>query len=117
MSDCHGGSVATGLYAPAGNGSSRAAAITVALDGPPHSRKSTLLNRLTGLRQKVANVPGVTVEQHIGRAKIESQDVSLVDLPGIYSLNPRSEDEQVTHDVLKGEMPGVPRPDAVLLVL
>jgi ferrous iron transport protein B len=116
MSDCHGCSVATGLYAPTGNGSNRAS-LTVALVGPPNSGKSTLFNRLTGLRQKVANFPGVTVEQHTGRAKIDSQDVMLVDLPGIYSLSPRSEDEQVTHDVLKGEMPGVARPNAVLLVL
>ncbi|HYP09213.1 MAG TPA: ferrous iron transport protein B [Bryobacteraceae bacterium] len=117
MSDCHGCSVATGLYAPSGNGSNRAATLTVALVGPPNSGKSTLFNRLTGLRQKVANFPGVTVEQHTGRAKIDAQEVVLVDLPGIYSLSPRSEDEQVTHDVLKGEMPGVARPDAVLLVL
>jgi ferrous iron transport protein B len=117
MSDCHGCSVATGLYAPAGNGSNRPSATTIALVGPPNSGKSTLFNRLTGLRQKVANFPGVTVEQHIGRAKLDSQDVMLVDLPGIYSLSPRSEDEQVTHDVLKGDMPGVARPDAVLLVL
>jgi ferrous iron transport protein B len=116
MSDCHGCSVATGLYAPGGNGSNHAT-LTVALVGPPNSGKSTLFNRLTGLRQKVANFPGVTVEQHTGRAKIDSQDVLLVDLPGIYSLSPRSEDEQVTHDVLKGEMAGVARPDAVLLVL
>ena len=100
MSDCHGCSVATGLYAPPGNGSGRAT-LTVALVGPPNSGKSTLFNRLTGLRQKVANFPGVTVEQHTGRAKIDSQDVMLVDLPGIYSLTPRSEDEQVTHDVLR----------------
>ena len=116
MSDCHGCSVATGLYAPPGNGSKRAT-ITVALVGPPNSGKSTLFNRLTGLRQKVANFPGVTVEQHTGRAKIDDQEVMLVDLPGIYSLSPRSEDEQVTHDVLKGELPGVARPNAVLLVL
>jgi ferrous iron transport protein B len=116
MSDCQGCSVATGLYAPPGNGSNRAT-LTVALVGPPNSGKSTLFNRLTGLRQKVANFPGVTVEQHTGRAKIDSQDVMLVDLPGIYSLSPRSEDEQVTHDVLKGEMAGLARPNAVLLVL
>lgn len=116
MSDCHGCSVATGVYAPTGNGSTRAT-LTVALVGPPNSGKSTLFNRLTGLRQKVANFPGVTVEQHTGRAKIDSHDVVLVDLPGIYSLSPRSEDEQVTHDVLKGELRGVARPNAVLLVL
>lgn len=91
---------------------------TVALVGPPNSGKSTLFNRLTGLRQKVANYPGVTVEQHTGRMKgIGRPDLLLVDLPGIYSFDSYSEDARVTVDVLKGEMPGTPKPDAVLLVL
>jgi ferrous iron transport protein B len=90
----------------------------VAIIGPPNSGKSTLFNRLTGLRQKVANFPGVTVEQRVGRARTRGvREVILVDLPGVYSLNPRSEDEQVTRDVLAGEMPGIPKPDAVLLIL
>ncbi len=91
---------------------------TVALVGPPNSGKSTLFNRLTGMRQKVANFPGVTVEHHTGRVTLErDSEVVLVDLPGVYSLAPRSEDEQVTHDVLAGEMPGVAKPDAILLIL
>ncbi len=91
---------------------------TVALIGPPNSGKSTLFNRLTGLRQKVANYPGVTVEQHMGRmAGVGRNDLTLIDLPGIYSLDPFTEDAKVSIDVLKGEMPGTPRPDAVLLVL
>ena len=91
--------------------------------GPPNAGKSTLFNRLTGLHQKVANYPGVTVEHRMGRLKARYIDTStalnieLVDLPGIYSLNARSEDERVTRDVLAGLMPGVPRPDAVLLIL
>jgi len=90
----------------------------VALVGPPNSGKSTLFNRLTGLRQKVANFPGVTVEERRGIAKVASgKDVVLIDLPGVYSLVARSEDERVTHDVLMGTMPGTPRPDAVVLVL
>ncbi len=90
----------------------------VAVVGPPNSGKSTLFNRLTGLRQKVANFPGVTVEQHVGKLKIEdSAELDVIDLPGVYSLTPRSEDEQVTHDVLLGRMPGVPRPDTILLIL
>jgi ferrous iron transport protein B len=73
---------------------------------------------LTGLRQKVANFPGVTVEHRMGKAKLkEDHDVFLVDLPGVYSLIPRAEDEQVTHDVLKGERPDFPKPDAVILIL
>jgi ferrous iron transport protein B len=91
---------------------------TVALIGPPNSGKSTLFNRLTGLRQKVANYPGVTVEQRMGRmAGIGRDDLILIDLPGIYSLDPYSEDARVSIDVLEGHMPGTPKPDAVLLVL
>lgn len=96
----------------------RQRAVTVALVGPPNSGKSTLFNRLTGLRQKVANYPGVTVEQRTGRLRLGGgRDVDLIDLPGTYSLQPRSEDEQVTDDVLRGRIHGVPRPDAVILVL
>jgi ferrous iron transport protein B len=90
----------------------------VALVGPPNSGKSTLFNRLTGLRQKVANYPGVTVEQHFGKLSgIGRSDLTLIDLPGIYSLDSYSEDARVAVNVLHGEMPGTPTPDAVLLVL
>src|SRR5579872_4692101 len=113
MADSHCGPVAT--LPPPAEGAKRH---VVAIIGPPNSGKSTLFNRLTGLRQKVANFPGVTVEHHLGKAKLLSgREVSLVDLPGIYSLEPRTEDERVTHDVLSGDMPGIPRPDAVLLIL
>ncbi|MDE3202586.1 MAG: ferrous iron transporter B [Acidobacteriota bacterium] len=91
---------------------------TIALIGPPNSGKSTLFNRLTGLRQKVANYPGVTVEQRMGvMAGIGRADLTLIDLPGVYSLDAYSEDARVSVDVLEGRMPGTPRPDAVLLVL
>jgi ferrous iron transport protein B len=91
---------------------------TVALIGPPNSGKSTLFNRLTGLRQKVANYPGVTVEQHFGKLSgIGRSDLVLIDLPGIYSLDSFSEDARVSVEVLHGRMPGTPAPDAVLLVL
>src|SRR6202167_2052015 len=91
---------------------------TVALIGPPNSGKSTLFNRLTGLRQKVANYPGVTVEQHSARmGGIGHRELTLIDLPGIYSLQSYSEDARVAGDVLQGNMPGTPVPDAVLLVL
>src|SRR5580700_9934130 len=91
---------------------------TVVLIGPPNSGKSTLFNRLTGLRQKVANYPGVTVEQRMGvMAGIGRSDLTLIDLPGIYSLTPYSEDARVAVSVLTGKMPGTPKPDAVLLVL
>lgn len=117
MSDCHdcgGCAVATAPPAARQTGPAH----VVAIIGPPNSGKSTLFNRLTGLRQKVANFPGVTVEQRVGKAKMNGhREVILVDLPGVYSLNPRSEDEQVTRDVLTGHMADVPKPDAVLLIL
>jgi ferrous iron transport protein B len=91
---------------------------TVAVIGPPNSGKTTLFNRLTGLRQKVANFPGVTVEQHTGVAELpDGRSVRLIDLPGVYSLQPRSEDERVAHDVLTGKRADTPAPEAVLLVL
>jgi ferrous iron transport protein B len=90
----------------------------VALIGPPNSGKTTLFNRLTGLRQKVANFPGVTVEQHTGIAELpDGGAVEIIDLPGVYSLQPRSEDEQVAYDVLTGRRADTPKPEAILLVL
>jgi ferrous iron transport protein B len=92
--------------------------LIVAIVGPPNSGKSTLFNRLTGLRQKVANFPGVTVEHRMGKAKLKDRhEVFLIDLPGIYSLHPRSEDEQLSHDILKGLRPDFVKPDAVVLIL
>jgi ferrous iron transport protein B len=115
MSQCHSGGGVAVEPAPArvsGKVSS------IALIGPPNSGKSTLFNRLTGLRQKVANYPGVTVEQHSARMSgIGHRELTLIDLPGIYSLNSYSEDARVAIDVLQGKMPGTPAPDAVLLVL
>ena len=90
----------------------------VAVVGAPNCGKSTLFNRLTGLRQKVANYPGVTVEKRLGKVRVDAgREITLVDLPGIYSLTARSEDERVARGVLLGEMPGLPRPDAILLLV
>ncbi|HVU45413.1 MAG TPA: ferrous iron transport protein B [Terracidiphilus sp.] len=114
MSECCAPPVFTPPAAPAAPGALR----TVVLIGPPNAGKSTLFNRLTGLRQKVANYPGVTVEQRMGlMAGVGRDDLTLIDLPGIYSLTPYSEDARVAVDVLRGKMPGTPKPDAVLLVL
>src|ERR1043165_118815 len=91
---------------------------TVAVIGPPNCGKTTLFNRLTGLRQKVANFPGVTVEQHTGIAELpDGRVLRIIDLPGVYSLTPRSEDEQIAHDVLTGNRADTPTPEAILLVL
>ena len=109
--DCHAG----GVSAPP---PSLLRHHTAAIVGPPNSGKSTLFNRLTGLRQKVANYPGVTVEQRRGKLQVSrGRQVDLIDLPGVYSLQARSEDEQVTRDVLMGNMKGTPRPEAIILVL
>jgi ferrous iron transport protein B len=111
-SDCHGCATAPVLQIP------RPTANIVALIGPPNSGKTTLFNRLTGLRQKVANFPGVTVEQHTGEAEMpDGRVIRIIDLPGVYSLSPRSEDEQVAADVLHGRRADTPKPDAIVLVL
>lgn len=89
----------------------------VALVGPPNSGKSTLFNRLTGLRQRVANYPGVTVERKTGVASARSGLVEVIDLPGVHGLSPRSLDQIVTRDVLLGKLEGAEAPDAVILVL
>ncbi len=90
---------------------------SIALVGNPNSGKSSLFNRLTGLSQKIANYPGVTVEHHSGRLRLSSGDLEVVDLPGTYSLVGRSPDERVTSDFLAGELKGVNAPDAVCAVI
>ena len=92
-------------------------ACTIALIGNPNTGKSTLFGALSGVQQRVGNYPGVTVEQSIGEVVHTGQRWTLVDLPGTYSLAPRSPDEMVTVDVLLGRLPGVPAPDAVLCVV
>lgn len=90
---------------------------TVALVGNPNCGKTTLFNALTGLRQKVANYPGVTVEKKTGLWEIEGTTVEALDLPGSYSLVPRSPDEKMVADVLSGRRPDLPAPDAVICVV
>ena len=90
----------------------------VAIAGGPNCGKSTLFNKLTGLRQKVANYPGVTVEKKAGFVTLPSgRRVELLDLPGTYSLRPGSPDEVVVRDVLLGVQASTPLPDLTLLVL
>src|SRR6202051_4634705 len=89
----------------------------LALVGTPNSGKTSLFNALTGSRQKVANYPGVTVERKEGSFVTPlGRQVSLVDLPGTYSLRGRSPDEEITRDVVLGRTPGEAVPDLVLCV-
>jgi ferrous iron transport protein B len=90
----------------------------IVLAGNPNSGKSTLFNLLTGLRQKVANYPGVTVEKKEGILSLPGKaEVHVVDLPGTYSLNPRSPDEEVAHDVVLGLRGDTPAPDLLVVVV
>ncbi len=89
----------------------------LALVGTPNSGKTALFNALTGSRQKVANYPGVTVERKQGSFVTPlGRQVSLVDLPGTYSLRGRSPDEEITRDMVLGRTPGETVPDLVLCV-
>jgi ferrous iron transport protein B len=91
---------------------------TVALAGNPNSGKSTLFNALTGLRQKVGNYPGVTIEKRVGHFRgSHGESMDLLDLPGTYSLQARSPDEAVTRDVLMGRREDTPAPDVILCVV
>jgi ferrous iron transport protein B len=91
--------------------------LTVALIGNPNTGKSTLFNALAGMQARVGNYPGVTVERKIGRFREGRTTVRLVDLPGTYSLSPRSPDEMVSVEVLLGRQPDVGRLDAVVCIL
>lgn len=90
---------------------------TVALIGNPNTGKSTLFGALSGVQQRVGNYPGVTVEKKLGRMSHGERRWTLIDLPGTYSLAPRSLDEMVAVDVLLGRRADVPPPDVVLCVV
>ena len=90
----------------------------VALVGNPNAGKTSLFNALTGSRQKVGNYPGVTVERKAGRLALpDGRSIDLIDLPGTYSLSPRSPDEEVTRKVVMGAQAGERRPDAIIAVI
>jgi ferrous iron transport protein B len=89
-----------------------------AMVGNPNCGKTTLFNALTGLRQKVGNYPGVTVEKKVGEAYSQhGKPIPVIDLPGAYSLAARSPDEAVTRDVLLGRRTDTPQPDRIICVL
>lgn len=91
--------------------------LTVALVGNPNAGKTTLFNALSGLRHRVGNYPGVTVEMKKGRASHNGTAFELIDLPGTYSLAARSPDEMVAVDLLLGHRPEEPRPDVILAIV
>jgi ferrous iron transport protein B len=91
--------------------------LTIALAGNPNAGKTTLFNSLTGLKQKVANYPGVTVERKEGVWRLNDKAANLIDLPGLYSLDATSLDEQIARKVITGEQSGLSRPDAIVAVV
>ncbi|MCA9239451.1 MAG: ferrous iron transport protein B [Planctomycetales bacterium] len=102
---------------PGPPGASGVESRTVALVGNPNAGKTSLFNRLTGLRARTANFSGTTVEHRIGALRLEHRNVVLLDLPGLYSLDATTPDEKVARSALDGTLTGHAAPDAVLLVI
>ena len=95
---------------------SAAPQLTVAVIGNPNTGKSTFFTALTGVHSRIGNYPGVTVEKKTGRFTLDGRSVQLVDLPGTYSLSPRSLDEMVSVEVLLGQQRDVGKIDAVVCI-
>ncbi len=91
--------------------------LIIALAGNPNAGKTTLFNALSGLRQKVANYSGVTVERKEGTWNFNEKTARLIDLPGLYSLEATSIDEQIARDVLTGNVSDLPKPDVIIAVV
>ena len=96
---------------------SRRPSASIAVVGNPNSGKSTLFNRLTGLRQRTANYPGATVEKHVGTANLGKAVLELIDLPGTFSLSAQSMEERIAVDVILGRMAGTDPPAGILAVV
>src|SRR5213596_4353717 len=90
--------------------------LTIAVAGNPNAGKTSLLNSLTGLRQKVAHYPGVTVESKVGQWTLASElpPARLIDLPGLYSLDATSLDEEIARDILLGRAESIATPDVIV---
>lgn len=99
------------------DGSSSISTLKAALAGNPNAGKTTLFNALTGLKQKVANYPGVTVEKKQGVWNSENGKITVIDLPGLYSLDAASIDERIASDLIRGDVAGEPKPDVVVAVI
>ena len=107
--DCHCGSSSSKTLV--------SGALRVALAGAPNAGKTSIYNALTGLRAKTGNYPGVTVTRSLGTCRIGETSLTIEDLPGAYSLDPISPDEQIVHDVLTGTSTTVSAPDALVIVV
>jgi len=90
--------------------------MTIAIIGNPNTGKSTLFNLLSGGHAHIGNFPGVTVEKKVGSVTWEGRQIDLVDLPGTYSLAPRSIDEMLAVDILLGRQKSIPLPDAIICI-
>src|SRR5438874_3300601 len=92
--------------------------LTISIAGNPNAGKTSLFNALTGLRQKVANYPGVTVESKVGQWMLapELPAAKLIDLPGLYSLDATSLDEEIARDALLGRNVAIPTADVIVIV-
>ncbi len=91
--------------------------LTIALAGNPNAGKTTLFNSLTGLSQKVANYPGVTVERKEGTWDLDGDSATLIDLPGLYSLDATSLDEEIARNIIAGKVENVSRPNVIVSVV
>lgn len=91
--------------------------LRVALVGNPNCGKTTLFNRLTGLRAKTSNFPGTTLECRTGKVRVGEHEIDLVDLPGLYSAEFGQSEELLAADALRGNLPGLDRPDAALVII
>ena len=104
---------------PSESAVSLARPLTIAVAGNPNAGKTSLFNSLTGLRQKVANYPGVTVESKSGQWSLspELPPARLIDLPGLYSLDTTSLDEEIARDILLGQAAAIAKPDVIVVVV
>src|SRR5688572_20777573 len=91
--------------------------LVIALAGNPNAGKTTLFNFLTGLKQKVANYPGVTIEWRSGNWRLKERTVKVIDLPGLYSLETTSLDESIAREVISGASEGLSKPDVIVAVV